>query len=41
MTDAIILGLNLLGTKAIIVYLVVIVALVAVGLYTRRGAVGR
>lgn len=41
MYAGLILGLNLLGTKAIIVYIIVIVAIVAVALYTRRGTVGR
>lgn len=34
-------ALNLLGTKEIIVYVVVIVAIIAIGLYMRRGAPGR
>jgi len=38
MLEALVLAINPLGTKAIIVYIVVIVAIVAVALYTRRGA---
>lgn len=41
MTSTLIFGLNLLGTKEIIVYVVVIVAIIAVAMYTRRGAPGR
>ena len=36
-----ILALNFFGTKAIIVYVVVILALVAIALYTRRSAISR
>lgn len=41
MLDALIFGLRLFGPKEIAIYVVVIIALVAVGLYTRRGALGR
>ena len=41
MHSDIVFALNLLGTKAIIVYIIVIVAIVAVALYMRRGAVSR
>ncbi len=40
MLDTLVLGLNLFGTKAIIVYVVVIVAILAIVLYTRRGSAG-
>jgi hypothetical protein len=38
---SLVLGLHLFGPKEIIVYIVVILALVAIGLYTRRGATSR
>ena len=37
----VVLGLNFFGTKAIIVYVVVIVAILAFGVYSRRGPAGR
>lgn len=40
MLDSIVLGLNFLGTKAIIVYIVVVIVLVAIALYMRRGTSG-
>jgi len=39
MLDSIVLGINFLGTKAIIVYIVIIIVLVAIALYMRRGTV--
>ena len=39
--DALVLGINFAGTKAIIVYIVVIVAIIAVALYARGNAVRR
>ena len=32
-----VLGLNFFGTKAIIVYIIVILAIIAFGVYSRRG----
>ena len=37
----ILLGLNIFGTKEIIVYIVVILVIVAVAVYSRRGTAGR
>ena len=37
MHAALVLGLNPLGTKAIIVYVIVILAIIAFGIYSRRG----
>lgn len=39
--DALVLGINFTGTKAIIVYIVVIIAIVAIALYARGNAVRR
>lgn len=36
-----ILALNLFGTKAILAYIVVIIIIVAIAMYTRRGNVNR
>ncbi|HZS92967.1 MAG TPA: hypothetical protein VFE42_36445 [Chloroflexota bacterium] len=41
MVESLVVAVNLLGTKAIIAYIVVIVVIVGVALYTRRGAPGR
>lgn len=41
MVESLVLGLNFLGTKAIIVYVVAIVAIVAISLYMRRGSMSR
>ncbi len=40
MVGTFVLGVNLFGTKAIIAYVIVIVAIVAIVLYTRRGGAG-
>ncbi len=37
MLDSIVLGIHLFGTKAIIAYIVIIIVLVAIALYMRRG----
>ena len=37
MLDSIVLGINFAGTKAIIAYIVIIIVLVAIALYMRRG----
>ncbi len=36
-----VMGFNLFGTKAILAYIVIIVIIVAVSMYTRRGAARR
>ena len=41
MHAALVLGLNPLGTKAIVVYVIVILAIIALAVYSRRGAAGR
>lgn len=41
MLEQIVFALNLLGPKAIAAYIVVIIAIVAISLYTRRGAATR
>jgi hypothetical protein len=41
MIESLVVALNLLGTKAIVVYIVVIVVIAGVAMYTRRGAPGR
>ena len=41
MNEALVFAFNPGGTKAIILYIVVIVAIVAVAMYARRGATGR
>lgn len=39
--ELLMLALNFFGTKAIIVYVVVILAIVAFGIYSRRGVSSR
>lgn len=41
MFDHAIFAFHVFGTKEIIVYIVAIVAIIAIALYTRRGATGR
>lgn len=41
MNPEIVFAFHVFGTKEIIVYIIVIVAIVAVALYMRRGAVSR
>ena len=41
MAESLVLAFNVFGTKEIIVYIVVIVVIVGVAMYTRRGAAGR
>ena len=41
MLDTLVFAFRVFGPKEIAVYVIVILALIAVGLYMRRGAVGR
>lgn len=41
MIESLVLALNLLGTKAIIAYVVVIIAVVAIAMYSRSSAAKR
>jgi hypothetical protein len=41
MVESLVFALNFFGTKAIIAYIVVIVVIVGVAMYTRRGTAGR